>query len=94
MNALKPDTMATLIQMARDIYPHDLIPDENYAIAVKGYDVPAEVDFAESGIAMLNETARAAGHGRYLDVGWERDRIELLRRIEDRAFFERVRGVS
>ncbi len=24
--ALKPDTMATLIKLARDIYPHDLSP--------------------------------------------------------------------
>ena len=36
--ALKPETMATLIQMARDIYPHDHVGDEYYAIAVKGYD--------------------------------------------------------
>jgi hypothetical protein len=36
--ALKPETMATLIQMARDIYPHDHVADEFYAIAVKGYD--------------------------------------------------------
>ena len=28
---LKPSTMATLIQMARDIYPHDKIADEFYA---------------------------------------------------------------
>ena len=33
--ALKPETMATLIQMARDIYPHDQVPDKFYAIAVK-----------------------------------------------------------
>ena len=35
---LQPATMATLIQMARDIYPHDHVGDEYYAIAVKGYD--------------------------------------------------------
>ncbi len=38
--ALKPETMATLVQMARDIYPHDRIPTEFYVIAVKGYDTP------------------------------------------------------
>ncbi|MDR9394405.1 MAG: Twin-arginine translocation pathway signal, partial [Roseovarius sp.] len=36
--ALKSRTMATLIQMARDIYPHDHLGDEYYARAVKGYD--------------------------------------------------------
>ena len=45
---LKPETMATLIQMARDIYPHDHVADEYYAVAVKGYDsaeaAPAVVD--------------------------------------------------
>jgi hypothetical protein len=28
--ALRPETMATLIQMARDIYPHDHVADEYY----------------------------------------------------------------
>ncbi len=32
--ALKPETMATLIVMARDIYPHDQVPYKYYAIAV------------------------------------------------------------
>ncbi len=36
--ALKPETMATLVQMARDIYPHDRVPDRFYVVAVKGYD--------------------------------------------------------
>ncbi|MFV0301785.1 MAG: Twin-arginine translocation pathway signal, partial [Paracoccus sp. (in: a-proteobacteria)] len=30
--------MATLLQMARDIYPHDRIGDRFYAVAVKSYD--------------------------------------------------------
>ena len=33
---LQPETMATLIQMARDIYPHDRVGDQFYAMAVKG----------------------------------------------------------
>ena len=35
--ALKPETFATLAQMARDIYPHDKVGDEFYVVAVKGY---------------------------------------------------------
>lgn len=92
MNALKPDTFATLVQLARDIYPHDRVPDENYVIAVKGYDTPDEVDAAEAGIRMLDEAARARGYGRYLDIGWERDRVDLLRQIEDSDFFQKIRG--
>ena len=92
MNALKPDTMATLIQMARDIYPHDKVADEYYAAAVKGYDVPEAVDEVEAGIEMLDAAARDAGHGSYLDIGWERDRVDILRSIEDSAFFQKIRG--
>ena len=46
-NVLAPETMATLVQMARDIYPHDQVGDEFYVIAVKGYDT----DEAAEGIA-------------------------------------------
>ena len=92
MNALKPDSFATLVQMARDIYPHDQVADEYYVIAVKGYDTPQEVDAAEAGIEMLNGAARGKGFGRYLDVGWERDRVDILRGIEDSAFFQKIRG--
>ena len=35
--ALKPETMATLIQMARDIYPHDHVADEFYAACEVGW---------------------------------------------------------
>ena len=48
-SALKPETMATLIQMARDIYPHDQLADKYYAIAVKGHDEQAGKDAALQG---------------------------------------------
>ncbi|WP_370159489.1 Twin-arginine translocation pathway signal [Limimaricola soesokkakensis] len=92
MNAMKPDSFATLVQLARDIYPHDRIPDENYVVAVKGYDTPQEVDATEAGIEMLNAAARGRGYGSYLDIGWERDRVDLLRSIEDSDFFQKIRG--
>lgn len=92
MNALKPETMATLIQMARDIYPHDHVGDEFYAAAVKGYDVPDAVDETEAGILMLDEAARGAGFDNYLGAGWEKDRVAILRSIEGSGFFQKVRG--
>lgn len=90
--ALKPETMATLIQMARDIYPHDHVGDEYYAIAVKGYDTEETAPVVEAGIAGLNAAAQGKGFADYLSVGWERDRADLLRGIEDSAFFQTVRG--
>jgi hypothetical protein len=66
MKALSPATMATLIQVARDIYPHDRIADQFYAVAVKGHDDTAAEDAAhkamiEDGIADLDARAQAAG---------------------------------
>ncbi|WP_306115740.1 MULTISPECIES: Twin-arginine translocation pathway signal [unclassified Roseovarius] len=92
MNALKPETFATLVQMARDIYPHDHVGDEYYVAAVKGYDKPEAVDQTEAGIRMLDDAARSKGFGSYLDVGWERDRVDILRSLENSAFFQQVRG--
>jgi hypothetical protein len=92
MDALKPKTMATLVQMARDIYPHDQVSDEFYVIAVKGYDVPEAVDDTEAGINALDEAARAAGFDSYLKTGWEKDRVAILTSIEGTEFFQKVRG--
>lgn len=89
---LKPETMATLIQMARDIYPHDQVGDEFYAAAVKGYDTAESRDGVEAGIAALNAAAVGKGHSSYVGAGWERDRVDILRSMEDSPFFQTVRG--
>lgn len=93
-SALKPETMATLIQMARDIYPHDQLADKYYAIAVKAHDEqagkdPAHKDLIEKGVADLN--ARA-GEGGYTGLGWEDQRVAVLRQVEATPFFQAVRG--
>ena len=92
--ALKPETMATLIHLARDIYPHDNLADRYYAIAVKGHDEMAGKDAAhkeliEKGIADLDTRAGAGG---YRGLGWEDQRVAILRAIEDSPFFQTVRG--
>ena len=90
--ALKPETMATLVQMARDIYPHDHVADEFYVAAVKGYDTAETAPEIEAGIAALDAAAAGKGHAGYLAAGWERDRVDLLRGMEDSAFFQKIRG--
>lgn len=92
MTAMTPESFATLVQMARDIYPHDRIPDANYVTAVKGYDTPEEADATEAGIAALDRRATDRKGSRYLDIGWERDRAEVLRSMADDAFFEKIRA--
>ncbi len=89
---LEPRSMATLIQMARDIYPHDQLADEFYAIAVRGYDSPEAAPAMEAGIAALDAAAEGHGHASYLDTHWERDRVDILRGMERSAFFQTVRA--
>jgi hypothetical protein len=91
--ALAPETMATLIQVARDIYPHDHLPDRFYAVAVKVHDEQAATEaghraLIEEGIADLD---RRAG-GSYRRLGWEDERVAILRAVEDTAFFQTVRS--
>ena len=90
--ALKPESMATLIQMARDIYPHDHVADEFYVTAVKGYDTAENAAEIEAGIAALDAVAVGAGNASYLAAAWEKDRVALLRSIEHSPFFQRIRG--
>ncbi|MFT3974230.1 MAG: Twin-arginine translocation pathway signal [Amaricoccus sp.] len=89
---LKPETMATLIQMARDIYPHDRVADSFYAVAVKGYDTAEDAAAVEAGIAALDAAAQGAGHASYLAIGWESERVALLKGMELSPFFQKIRG--
>ena len=84
--------MATLLQMARDIYPHDKVGDRFYAVAVKGYDVEDKKALVDEGVAALDAAAQAAGHADYASVGWEEDRVKILQGMEDTPFFQTVRG--
>lgn len=92
VNAISEHEMATLLQMARDIYPHDRVGDRFYAIAVKGYDTEDHKAAVAEGIAALDAAARDAGFDSYLDAGWEDDRVAILKSIEDSPFFQTVRG--
>ena len=89
---LEPRSMATLIQMARDIYPHDHLPDAHYALAVRGYDSPEAAAATEAGIQALDAAAQGHGHASYLETLWERDRVDILRGMERSVFFQTVRG--
>ena len=90
--ALKPGTLATLIRMARDIYPHDHVGDAFYVAAVKGYDTADTAAEIEAGVAALDAAAEDAGHASYLDAAWEDDRVALLETIEQSAFFQKIRS--
>ena len=101
LESLSPETMATLVQMARDIYPHDRFGDNLYAAAVKGHDTQAaeNPDFKsmlEAGVAGLDAQAQQAGAQSYIDLGWEADRNTILESMESdpdfQTFFQTIRG--
>jgi hypothetical protein len=94
---LQPETMQTLVQMARDIYPHDQLADKYYALAVAGYDEKAGSDktikgMIEEGVTSLDTMAQAKHSARYVAVGWEADRVAILQQVEKGKFFQTVRG--
>ena len=95
--SLQPHTMATLVRMSRDIYPHDHIPDVFYVKAVapldgKAGDDAATKDLLEQGVVRLNGDAQDRFKRAYLDVPGEEDRVALLRGIELTPFFSTVRS--
>ena len=95
--ALTPETFATLVQMSRDMYPHDRLTDDYYAFAVSSFDEAAAGDAGqkalfEDGVTALNKAANDAHGMPYSDVGWEADRVAILRAMESSGFFQKVRG--
>jgi hypothetical protein len=94
---LAPAAVQTLIQASRDIYPHDHLADRFYALAVKDFDIKTAADpklkaLFEGGVAKLDAAARAAHGVPYVQVGWEEERVALLKRIETTPFFKALRS--
>jgi hypothetical protein len=97
VKALKPETMRSLVQMARDIYPHDRLADRYYVLAVKVQDEKASSDaelkgLIEDGVAKLDTLARNKNGVDYVDVAWEADRTAVLRDMQTDPFFQKIRS--
>lgn len=95
--ALSPHVLATLVKAARDIYPHDQIPDSFYVTAVKPWDEKSASDAAfkallTDGVGRLDSDAKDRVGAEYIRVPWEADRVRILQGIEQTAFFKKVRG--
>ena len=94
---LAASDFATLVQVCRDIYPHDHLADSFYAKVVEGLDAAAtesadEKSVLEAGIAALNQSAQSAHSADYGMVAWEIDRVNILRNMQGDAFFQKLRG--
>lgn len=97
--ALQPATFASLVQICRDIYPHDQLVDAFYAKVVEGFDAGAadsaeQKAMLEDGVAGLNSSAQQAHGVDYADVGWEAQRVDLLESIQSGGFFQKLRGAQ
>ncbi|MBV9654769.1 MAG: gluconate 2-dehydrogenase subunit 3 family protein [Acetobacteraceae bacterium] len=95
--ALQPGSMATLVRMSRDTYPHDHIPDVYYVRAVSTFDDKASSDadlkkLLEDGVARLDGDAKTHFKTSYLEVPAEADRISLLTAIAQTPFFSKIRS--
>ena len=95
--ALSPATLKTLVKVARDIYPHDMLVDSYYITAIKPWDAKAAKDPAvkallEDGVRRLDQDAQDKHKVAYVQVPWEADRVVLLQGIEQTDFFKKVRS--
>lgn len=93
---LPPATLATLVVVARDIYPHDHLADVFYIRAVTPWDAkaadPAVKAMLVEGVARLDQDANDRYGVAYAAVPWEEQRVVLLQGIERTQFFTKLRG--
>lgn len=91
IRALDRETAATLVSVARAMYPHDRIPDLHYERVVAALDVKAEAD--EHMKTLLTDGVRSLSTltGRYPSefggIG-EAEQVKALKRIERGPFFK------
>ena len=94
LRSLSSPVAQTLLQMARDIYPHDRFPDRFYQIQIEAYDTAAVGDpdlkaLLEDGVAQANQAACVRP---YTDIADENERVAILRQIEQTPLFQKLRG--
>jgi hypothetical protein len=97
LKTLEPASGATLVRMARDLYPHDRFPDFCYESAVATIDGDLAKDAAthsmlSDGVSSLDAAAKSV-HGKpYAALESEADRVAILERIEGTSFFATFRS--
>jgi hypothetical protein len=97
LTTLSPETAKTLVQAARDIYPHDRLAESFYAKAIEPYDAAAAKDAALkdlliAGAGDLDKRAAEKGAKSYADLPNEADRVAILKAVSGTPFFQKLRG--
>lgn len=80
----------TLLIMAKDIYPHEIVETKYYQKIVDDLAKQEKMLIGE-GVAMLDKLSTERLGQPFMNVGYEPDRIRVLRSIEDNPFFIKVR---
>lgn len=88
---------ATLVRMARDLFPHDRLGDDQYRVAVATIDDQLAADASKnqllrSGTALLDDASRRKYGRPYLAIEHEQDRAIVLKTIESSDFFQTLRS--
>jgi hypothetical protein len=97
LKTVRAPAAATLVKMARDLYPHDRLPDLFYETAIATIDgklagEPASKTLLADGVAALDKAANAKFGKPYAAITAETDRVTVLKSIESTPFFARVRA--
>ena len=92
LTVLNEHESKTLLNMTRQLYPHDKVADKFYAVVVKALDADAgaNTDTAKqlkSGVANLDKLAQ----GNWNDLSVDK-RDLILKKVESTAFFQQVRS--
>lgn len=88
---------ATLVQMARDLYPHDRLANAAYQTAVATIDKQVSEDAAgktllADGVVALDAAATKLKGKPYAAIAEEADRVAVLKSIETTPFFQKMRS--
>ncbi len=86
----------TLVKMARDLYPHDRLPDASYQIAVATIDKDVATSDAKTlladGAKALDAAAAKLNGKPYAAIEDEAGRVAVLKTMETTPFFQKMRG--
>lgn len=94
-SSLSKSAGMTLMRMARDILPHDIVPDKYYAAVISTYDKATDAkvkNLIDTGVINLNAAAVKRFGKPYAEIESEGDRLVLLYAIEQSPFFQKLRG--
>lgn len=92
MSGLDAHCRATLVAMARQLFPHDALDDAPYADIVRS--IANEADDERIGLIVEGvELLDSAMGARFVDLPDER-KVEVLKEIEGSDFFNDIRGTT